>query len=282
VQAVFFQGLVADPGPEENAMRQLPQRPDLDQLRRQARELQRRSRPLSLSAAQLAVAREYGFPSWARLKAEVERRRSRHPALASERGREQLRRPETRSWRGMRDWSTELLEKRTGRNVEAWNRLIGQRRFRDQAALRAWLTEMGVTGYGQMLLVWERFGYPEFMTASANDLVGRQYADRAHLRPILDATLAALPGIDPVAVVQARKTYVSLVSKRRTFAVVQATTKNRVDLGLRLRDQPVGGRLKSGKGVANGSMTVCLPLTSTADLDDEALEWLRRAHDENA
>jgi Domain of unknown function (DUF5655) len=275
VQVVFFQGLVADPGSEEDAMRQLPQRPDLDQLRRQARELQRRSKPLTLSAAQLALAREYGFPSWARLKAEVERRRSRD-------WREQLRRPETRSWRAMRDWSTELLEKRTGRNVEAWNRLIGQQRFRDQAALRTWLTEMGVTGYGQMLLIWERFGYPEFMTASANDLVGRQYADRAHLRPILDATLAALPGIDPVAVVQARKTYVSLVSKRRTFAVVQATTKNRVDLGLRLRDQPVGGRLKSAKGVGNGSMTVSVSLTSPADLDDEALEWLKRAYDENA
>jgi hypothetical protein len=62
------------------------------------------------------------------------------------------------------------------------------------------------------------------------------------------ATLAALPGIGQVAVVQARKTYVSLASKRRTFAVVQATTKNRVDLGLRLRDQRLAGRLKSGKG----------------------------------
>jgi hypothetical protein len=263
-------------------MRQLPQRPDLDQLRRQAKELQRRSKPLTLSAAQLAVAREYGFLSWARLKVEVERRRSSHPALPRERGREQLQRPETRTWQGMRDWSAELLEKRTGRNAEAWNRLIRRRRFPDPAALRAWLIEMGVTGYGQMLLVWERFGYPDFLTLGADDLIGRQYADRAHLRPIMEATLAALPGIAPVAVIQARKTYVSLVSKRRTFAVVQATTKNRVDLGLRLRDQPARGRLKSGKGVGNGSMTVCLPLASPADLDDEALEWLKRAYDENA
>ena len=96
-------------------MRLLPERPNLDQLRRQARELQRRSKPLTLSAAQLALAREYGFPSWARLKG---------------RGR--------------------------------------------------------TTGYAQMLLVWERFGYPDFMTAGADDLIGRQYADRPHLRLILD------------------------------------------------------------------------------------------------
>jgi hypothetical protein len=69
----------------------LPDRPNLDQLRRQARELLRaavdgephavgRLRAVSprvtLSAAQLALAREYGFPSWAALKAEVARRRS--------------------------------------------------------------------------------------------------------------------------------------------------------------------------------------------------------------
>jgi hypothetical protein len=249
-------------------MHRLPQRPDLDQLRRQARELQRASKSLTRTAAQLAVAREYGFPSWARLKAEVDRRRKQ--------------RPEVRSWQGMRDSSARLLERRTGRNVADWNRRIARREFRNPAGLRQWLTDEGVTGYGQQLLVWERFGYPSFMTAGADDLIGRQYADRAHLRPILEATLAALPGIGQVAIVQARKTYVSLVSKRRTFGVVQATTRNRVDLGLRLVKQRPGGRLKSGKGVGNGSMTVCLPLSTVADLDDEALGWLRRAYDENA
>ena len=70
-------------------MSELPSRPNLDQLRRQARELLRAandanpsaltriravSQRVSLAAAQLAVAREYGFPSWPALHAEVERR----------------------------------------------------------------------------------------------------------------------------------------------------------------------------------------------------------------
>jgi hypothetical protein len=67
----------------------LPARPNLDQLRHQAKDLvhaaQRGDRDavarisavsgrIILSSAQLALAREYGFPSWARLKLEVERR----------------------------------------------------------------------------------------------------------------------------------------------------------------------------------------------------------------
>jgi hypothetical protein len=71
-------------------MSELPDRPDLDQLRRQARELLRaaadgepravtRLRAVSdrvtLSAAQLAIAREHGYPSWPALGAEVRHRR---------------------------------------------------------------------------------------------------------------------------------------------------------------------------------------------------------------
>ena len=80
-------------------MSRLPARPDLDQLRRQARELHRaalagdvgalrRLRQVSgtvgLSAAQLAIAREYGFASWPQLKAEVERRRTQAVTGVSE------------------------------------------------------------------------------------------------------------------------------------------------------------------------------------------------------
>jgi hypothetical protein len=70
-------------------MPDLPARPDLDQLRHQAKDLLHAAQrgdppaigrisavsgPIMLSAAQLAIAREYGFASWAKLKLEVERR----------------------------------------------------------------------------------------------------------------------------------------------------------------------------------------------------------------
>jgi hypothetical protein len=74
-------------------MPELPDRPNLDQLRRQARELLRAaadgepsaqtrlravSERITLSAAQLAVAREYGFASWPALRAGVELRLAEH------------------------------------------------------------------------------------------------------------------------------------------------------------------------------------------------------------
>ena len=60
--------------------RSLPDRPSLEQLRRQAKELlksrRRESRSMTLADAQLALAREYGFAHWPALVEHVQRLRS--------------------------------------------------------------------------------------------------------------------------------------------------------------------------------------------------------------
>lgn len=72
----------------------------------------------------------------------------------------------------------ELLERRTGQGVPEWRARITQQALKDEPALRSWLTSQGVEGYPQQLLVFETFGYPDFLTATADDLIDAQHADR--------------------------------------------------------------------------------------------------------
>src|SRR5580704_7330022 len=80
-------------------MADLPARPSLDHLRREARDLLRAAQSgdpaaagriravsdaLTLASAQLALAREYGYASWARLKTEVSARTTDLARLAEE------------------------------------------------------------------------------------------------------------------------------------------------------------------------------------------------------
>lgn len=83
-------------------MSSLPDRPNIDQLRRQAKDLLQEAKDgaqealarlrglsdqVNLATAQLAIARDYGFESWTKLKTEVERRvalDSRDPAKLKE------------------------------------------------------------------------------------------------------------------------------------------------------------------------------------------------------
>jgi hypothetical protein len=190
----------------------------------------------------------------------------------------EARMAQTRDWKGMKDMSARLLNERTGEDLDTWNQRIISEGFTNEQQLRAWLTEQGVTGYAQSLLVMERFGYPDFFLASADELIEGQYADRPQLRPIFDAIIDAAAGLGEV-VVQTRKTYVSLVTPRRTFARVQPTTKQRVDLGLRLEGQQPGGRLQPSK--IHATMPLQISLSSLEEVDAEVLAWLQQAYEQN-
>jgi hypothetical protein len=180
----------------------------------------------------------------------------------------------------MREWVERRLEATTGAGLATWRQRTVDTGLHTGPEIRGWLAERGVTGYGAMLLVMERTGYPGWFLADADELVDGQYADRPALRPVHDAVVAAALPLGTVHV-QARKGYVSLVGPRRTFAVVQASTRRRVDLGLRLPEQPAG-RLLPSRSVGNGSCAVRVALASVADVDDEVVDLLAAAYAANA
>lgn len=185
---------------------------------------------------------------------------------------------EIQDWSSMRAMSERLLKERTGEDLTVWNGRVRQFNPTDEKSLRIWLQQQGVTGYAQSLLVMETFGYPAFLTTSADELVNSQYADRAQLRPIFDAIIEAATSLGAVTV-QARKTYVSLLTPRRTFARIQPTTRSRIDLALRL-DKPVADKRLVPSRIQE-TMKWQLGLSTMADLDDEALAYLQQAYEVN-
>lgn len=169
-----------------------------------------------------------------------------------------------------------LLEERTGRGLAEWNRRVAQSGAETEATLRTWLEAQGVSGHPLNLLVMERFGYPEFLTASADALIEGQYADRPELRPVLDAIMVAVSGL-PGAEVQARKTKISLMTPKRKFAEVAATTKKRVDLFFRLDGEEPSGGLSDAAPRPGDVMNLKVGLSSPDQIDAEVEAALHRA-----
>jgi hypothetical protein len=184
----------------------------------------------------------------------------------------------TRDWSHNREMWIQVLKKQTGKDLNYWNARIEKKKFADAERLKKWLIGQDVTGYAEQLLLMEHFGYPDFLTSSADELIDRQYADRSHLRPIYEAIVASAQALGEV-VIQARKGFVSLLTSKRTFARVQATTKNRIDLGLRLEGLQPRGRLKPSR--IHETMSLQVSLTELKDLDQEVLKWLHEAYEEN-
>jgi hypothetical protein len=188
--------------------------------------------------------------------------------------------PPRQDWREMMQQHAELLERRTGQGVPEWRARITQQAPSDEATLRAWLKGQGVEGYPQQLLVFETFGYPDFLTATADDLIGAQYADRPALRPTLDRLIEVAGSLGTVTV-QARKGFVTLQTERRKFAVIKPATKTRVDLGLRIDTPPGNQRFQPADPGRSNDMRTKVGLTQPGDVDQDVTDALRQAYAEN-
>ena len=185
-----------------------------------------------------------------------------------------------KTWQSMVDNNKAVLLRKTGHDVGYW---AGQARtagLKNDAELRHWMRdEHGVTGYAQYAVSWELFGYPEFMLRDADELIDGQYINHPELRPMADALLAWAAATDGVEI-QMRKGYVSLHSPRRKFAQVTRTTNTAVDVALRL-DAAAGGRLDALKARSDDPFDRRVRLTSVDQVDDELLEILAKALEQN-
>lgn len=110
--------------------------------------------------------------------------------------------------------------------------------------------------------------------APAEVLLDAQYdGAKAALRPIYDALLAVARSLGPDVEVVVQKTGVSF-RRHKQFAVVQAPSSKRVQLGLNLPVTPADQRVTATSGMCSHRVD----LTSLEDVDQAMRIWLGEAY----
>ncbi|MFC5929636.1 DUF4287 domain-containing protein [Cryobacterium melibiosiphilum] len=107
------------------------------------------------------------------------------------------------------------------------------------------------------------------------DLVGAQYTGaKAALRPLYDTLVATVSDFGSDVEITPKKSSVSL-RRHKQFALIEAPSAKRLQLGINLGDTPPTERLL----LAGGMCTHKVSVTSAAEIDAELLGWLRAAYD---
>jgi hypothetical protein len=134
-------------------------------------------------------------------------------------------------------------------------------------------------GHGYANLVAHKALKSDAGSAQEDDLIAAMYAgEKAALRPIHDRILGEVSAFGGDVEIAPKKGYVSL-RRSKQFALVQPSTKTRVDVGLVLKGEPPAGRLEKS-GSFNAMVTHRVRIAAADDVDAELLAWLRRAYDE--
>ena len=166
------------------------------------------------------------------------------------------------------------LEAKTGKTLAWWTELVKGSGLAKHAQIVSMLkNDHGLTyGYANFiaLIVLESSS----LGADPDGLVEGQYAGKENLRPIYDGVLKVVNGFGQDVEVAPKKAGVSLRRKKQ-FALVEPTTKTRVDIGINLKGDAGTDRLK----VAGGMCTHKVAVTDASQVDDELIGWLRRAYE---
>lgn len=170
------------------------------------------------------------------------------------------------------------LEKNTGKSFDAWMTMARKQNFAKHGELVNWLKSEHGLGHGYANMIAIRSRESAENPPGADDLVGAQYAGaKAALKPIYDAVTAAVEKLGADIEVSPKKTCVSY-RRNKQFALIQASTATRVDLGINLKNVPVTERLEAS-GSFNAMVSHRVRLNSPKDIDAELKAWLKKAYD---
>ena len=166
------------------------------------------------------------------------------------------------------------IERLTGRSAEAWIALLPAGSHRER---KAWLQEQGLhSNHAGAVLWWMKNGAA--IEAGGGELIDRQYAGaKAALRPVYDRVAAAMAALGDDVVPGPRGSYVSF-GRPKQFALVQPSTRTRVDVALRLPGAETTERLLDAGSFGSGTITHRVALTAPDDVDAELEGWLRDAY----
>ena len=169
------------------------------------------------------------------------------------------------------------IEEKFGKPFEEWIKIVKKSKLEKHSEILNLLKKKyGFThGYANLVSMKARAADAGSVD-DKSQLVDDQYKGKEELRPIYNKILKEINKFGNDIEIAPKKASVSLRRKRQ-FALIQPTTKTRVDLGLKLKDVPVKGRLESS-GPFGTMCTHRIKLTSADEIDKEVLMWLKESY----
>lgn len=170
-----------------------------------------------------------------------------------------------------------LLEK-TGKTLEEWKDLLSKERFTKHGEYMSFLKEQHGISHGYANFISLKFREADAGSANADDLIAAQYANKPLLKPVFDALHAHIIKLGADVEVAPKKSAVSMRVKRQ-FALIQPSSKTRIDLGLKFNEKAHKGRLETS-GPFGTMCTHRVQINDLKQVDDELIGWIKEAYEQ--
>lgn len=171
------------------------------------------------------------------------------------------------------------IEKSTGKKLDEWIAIVNKSGFAKHGELVNFLKDKHGFTHGNANVV-VHFAKQSHAGAAENsdDLITEQYKGKENMKPWYDKLMAEINKFGNDVELAPKKAYVSLRRKKQ-FAILQPSTKERLDVGLNIKGVAPSGIVEDGSKW-NAMCTHRIKVTGEKMIDIDLITWLKQAYDQ--
>jgi len=171
------------------------------------------------------------------------------------------------------------IETTTGKSIEVWTQIIKNAGVEKHGELVNMLKTKYGLGHGNAnTLVHTAKQSHADVPGNETNWLEEQYKGKENLRPLYEIIVDKLQSFGNDVECSPKKAYMSLRRKKQ-FAIIQPTTKTRMDIGLNIKGLAPGGILEAA-GSWNSMCTHRIKLEENSAIDDSIVGWMKQAYDQ--
>ena len=171
------------------------------------------------------------------------------------------------------------LFENTGKELKEWIEIVNKQKFDKHGQILKFLKTTYEMTHGFANFVALKTLKSDAGSFKGEDLVSNQYKGKEPLFEIYQKLIGEIKEFGGDIEIVPKKASVSLITKKQ-FALIQPSTKTRIDLGIKIKDRAPSGRLENS-GPFGAMCTHRVQITEMSQVDAEVIGYLKEAYEKS-
>jgi hypothetical protein len=171
------------------------------------------------------------------------------------------------------------VKAKTGKTPEDFARLASRKGLARHGDIVKWLKSDFSLGHGHATAIAAVVTRKDVPKASADEKISALFgASKQHWRRPCESAIAKIKEFGSDAGAGVGGTYINLLRAGRKFAILQPSSSDRLDIGIKLKGASADERFEAA-GSWNTALTHRVRIHEPGQIDRAVFSWLRRAYD---
>jgi Domain of unknown function (DUF4287)/Domain of unknown function (DUF5655) len=173
----------------------------------------------------------------------------------------------------------DTVKAKTGKTPADFAKLASAKGLTKHGELVAWLKSDFELGHGHANAIVSVLLKSESRAASGDEKLEKLFSGKkAVWLEAVNALISSIKNLGVDIEALANETYVNILVDKKKFAIVQPSSAERLDIGIKMKGIAAEGRLEAA-GSWNNMVTHRVRVSDATEIDAELLGWVKQAYD---